>query len=41
MWGSNTLEMVIEEMRQYAIKEGFENIRLEPVTNFTKWIRGK
>lgn len=24
-----------------AEKEGFDNVRLEPVSNFTKWIRGK
>jgi hypothetical protein len=24
-----------------AQKEGFDNIRLEPVKNFTKWVRGK
>jgi carboxypeptidase Q len=24
-----------------AAKEGFDNIHLEPVKNFTKWIRGK
>jgi carboxypeptidase Q len=41
MWGSETLEMVISEMASMASKEGFDNIRLEPVQNFTKWIRGK
>lgn len=28
-------------MRDQAIKVGFENVRLEPVKNFTKWVRGK
>jgi hypothetical protein len=23
-----------------AYNEGFENVRLEPVRNFTKWVRG-
>jgi carboxypeptidase Q len=23
-----------------AFNEGFDNIRLEPVSNFTKWVRG-
>jgi carboxypeptidase Q len=41
MWGSNTLETVISEMAAMAHNEGFENIRLEPVGEFTKWIRGK
>jgi carboxypeptidase Q len=41
MWGSQTLEMVISEMAGMAQKEGFDNIRLEPVKNFTKWVRGK
>lgn len=41
MWGSKTLETVITEMAQMAEKEGFDNVHLEPVRNFTKWIRGK
>ena len=28
-------------MANLAHKDGFDNIRLEPVANFTKWIRGK
>lgn len=40
MWGSMTLEQVIYEMASMAKKEGFENVRLEPVKNFTKWVRG-
>lgn len=24
-----------------AQKEGFQNVHLQPVTNFTKWIRGE
>lgn len=40
MWGSMALEQVIYEMASMAKKEGFENVRLEPVKNFTKWVRG-
>ena len=32
--------MVIQEVMSMAKKEGFDNIKLEPVANFTKWIRG-
>lgn len=39
MWGSPTLELAIEEVRKMAVAEGFENVRLEPVLNFTRWIR--
>jgi len=28
VWGSDVLETVINEMKEMAIKEGFENIRL-------------
>lgn len=28
-------------MAGMARDEGFDNIRLEPVKNFTKWVRGK
>ena len=28
-------------MMTYAQQEQFENIRLESVANFTKWVRGK
>mgnify|MGYP001163349035 CR=1 FL=1 len=41
MWGSNVLEMAIDWMKKQAEQIGFENIRLEPVTDFTKWVRGK
>lgn len=41
MWGSDALEQVIREMLRQARDEGFENIRLEPVKNFTKWVRGE
>lgn len=41
MWGSTVLEQVIHEMQAAATKEKFENIRLESVSNFTKWVRGK
>lgn len=41
MWGTDTLEQVIREMAKQATDEKFENIKLEPVKNFTKWVRGK
>jgi carboxypeptidase Q len=41
MWGSMVLEQVIHEVAGMASKVGFENIRLEQVKNFTKWVRGK
>ena len=41
MWGSTVLEQVIHKMMTYAQEEQFDNIRLEPVNNFTKWVRGR
>ena len=41
LWGSQTLEIVILEMMSMAKKDGFDNVHLEPVSNFTKWTRGK
>ena len=41
MWGSQVLEMVISEIATMASNEGFDNVRLEPVRNFTKWVRGR
>jgi carboxypeptidase Q len=41
MWGSVVLEQVIHQMLNYAQEEQFDNIRLESVSNFTKWVRGK
>lgn len=40
MWGSAVLEMAIENLRDQALRDGFDNVKLEPVTNFTKWVRG-
>lgn len=40
MWGSNVLESAIKSMYDQAVAEGFDNVRLEPVVNFTKWVRG-
>lgn len=40
MWGSESLELVIKEMARQATVEKFENIHMEPVKNFTKWVRG-
>lgn len=39
MWGSAVLEKVIQEMYKMAHQVGFDNIRLEAVKNFTKWVR--
>ena len=33
--------MVIADMKKQATEVGFDNIRLEPVSNFEKWVRGK
>lgn len=41
MWGSVALEQVIYQMASYANKIGFDNLRLEEVKNFTKWVRGE
>ena len=41
MWGSPVLEMVITEVMSMAQKDGFDNVHLEPVSNFTRWVRGK
>lgn len=41
MWGSMALEQAIYELANMASKAGFENVRLEQVKNFTKWVRGE
>jgi carboxypeptidase Q len=41
MWGSQTLEQVIIELSVSAKRDGFDNVKLEPVANFTKWVRGR
>lgn len=41
MWGSAALEKVILEMFYEAHDTGFDKIELEPVSNFTKWVRGE
>jgi len=41
MWGGKALEMVIDVVKTMAEKDGFDNVHLEPVSNFTRWIRGK
>ena len=41
MWGSTNLESAIDYMYKLAIAEKFDEVRLEPVKNFTKWVRGK
>lgn len=41
MWGSVVLEQVINEMISQANKEKFDKVRLESVSNFTKWVRGR
>ena len=40
MWGSAALEQVIYELASQANRIGFDNLRLEEVKNFTKWVRG-
>lgn len=40
MWGSMALEQCIYDLASMASQLGFENVRLEPVKNFTKWVRG-
>lgn len=40
IWGSRPLELALEHMRDELIKEGFENVRLEPVPNVPRWVRG-
>jgi hypothetical protein len=40
MWGSMALEQVILEIASMASKVGFDNVHLEQVKNFTKWVRG-
>jgi carboxypeptidase Q len=41
LWGSETLELAINWVRDELIREGFENVRLEEVPNVPKWVRGK
>lgn len=40
LWGSSTLERVIQEVASMASQEGFDNVHLEAVKNFTRWERG-
>ncbi len=40
LWGSQALEDVISKIYTMAKAEGFDNVRLEAVKNFTKWVRG-
>jgi hypothetical protein len=41
MWGSAVLELAIQNLYEQARKDNFDNVRLEPVSNFTKWVRGQ
>lgn len=41
MWGSSELEKVIYELHKMAKDEGFQDVHLESVQNFTKWVRGE
>lgn len=41
MWGSSALENTLVHLYKLAKQEGFQNVRLEAVKNFTKWVRGK
>lgn len=39
LWGSETLELVIQDLASQIKSDGVD-VRLEPVLNFTKWVRG-
>ena len=39
LWGSAALEKTIQEVYRMAVQENFDNVRLEAVKNFTKWVR--
>lgn len=39
LWGSAALEKTIQEVYRMAVEENFDNVRLEAVKNFTKWVR--
>ena len=41
LWGSESLELAIEWVKEELIRENFENVRLELVPNVPKWVRGK
>ena len=40
LWGSQALEKTIDYLYVKARQAGFDNVRLEAVKNFTKWVRG-
>lgn len=40
LWGSESLELAINDLKQQIADEGVD-VRLEPVTGFTKWVRGE
>ncbi|EAR91471.1 plasma glutamate carboxypeptidase (macronuclear) [Tetrahymena thermophila SB210] len=40
LWGSQSLELAIQDLAN-QIKEDGIDVRLEPVRNFTKWVRGQ
>lgn len=41
LWGGDSLELAIKDLHSQMIAEGFENPRLEEVSNITHWVRGK
>jgi carboxypeptidase Q len=41
LWGSQTLELALQWVRDELIKERFENVRLEEIPNVPRWVRGK
>lgn len=41
LWGSESLELAIDNVKNILESDGFENIRLEEVPNVAKWVRGK
>jgi len=40
LWGSDSLELAIQDLHSQMVEAGFENPRLEPVQNITQWVRG-
>ena len=41
LWGSQPLQDAVEYLKQELIKEGFQNVKLEPNPNSIHWVRGK
>ena len=41
LWGSDSLELAIQDLHAQMVESGVENPRLEPVLNITHWVRGR